>query len=181
MSRVQHWEGRDMGGSSLVCNHFDVSASVLADAKTIEFSLRSDLPPGTLVILSVQRKYLDYHGQPSIWVGHSERFALGDSRDVAGGVYSGFVDTFHSDTIAYNLFRRINTDGNSSTSSLPSNELDLIFTVGLRQQLKVFGKNNAFLSGSKVSKDGNISIVRAVTTLKLPLDSSIVDAISSAT
>jgi hypothetical protein len=154
----------------LICDIFDVRASVIdGENPTIEYLFYTDLPAGTRVILSCQRTYHDMASELSLWTGHSETM---DVMPAVHGSYNGGrgrINVVESDKRGLALFQQINRSNGPGIKSKVSDELTLVFTVGARQRIRDFGKNNNELSGQMVNTAGGIHVVEVQQSIHIPM------------
>ncbi len=72
----------------LCCDLLELRLERVNESK-IRYLLFSDLPPGTLAILSCQRTYRDAKGNEALWIGYNERIEFKPS---INGDYAGCID-----------------------------------------------------------------------------------------
>lgn len=149
----------------LQCNYFEVSAHATAEnSRQIGHRLLTDLPEGTVAIVNVSRYYLDCQGAKCVWTLFGERVSLTKMK----GDFNGFQDVFDIDTgdkRARASFERILSDYSSGIRGELSQEVFVSYTIGLKQRLKAFGKNNCNIEGQYVHDDGVIRIIRGETSV----------------
>jgi hypothetical protein len=154
----------------IMCNLFDVVVKVNNNENpVVVFAIKTDLPVGTQIIYSTDRLYKDAQGEDSLWVGQGERLTV-----IEGGECKGSIDINSSDRLAFEYYRQINL-GSSPTGM--SNELSdtviITFTVGGRQKLREFGRNNINLFGSLVKDCAGVKIVESIHKCVIPINSNL--------
>jgi hypothetical protein len=161
-----------MGGEHvLTCNLFELALALHNDGRTaiLEYLFYTDLPAGTRVILSCERSYTNLRGDKCVWVGHDEA-AL--AKPSIRGDYNGAqgeIDVAASDRRALDRFRQIKNTFSSGITSPVSDTLTVTATVGARQPLKEFGKNNRYLSGRMVYDRGGVNVVEVCKSIVIPI------------
>ena len=137
--------------------------------QVVEYLLYSDLPAGTQVVLSCQRTFYDMAGKLSIWPGWGDTLIIDPSIYGDFNGIRGTIDVGESDAEAFELFKDINRSCGRGIRSRVSDELTIIFTVGARQRLRIFGKNNCNLDGQMVHQHGGINIVEIECKIVVPM------------
>ena len=155
----------------VTCNVFELILTVIGgDRPSVEYSLHTDLPAGTQVILSCERTYEDKRGSLSVWGGYDEMLNLMSSVQNGFSGYRGVIDVVESDKQALDLFRQINRCLTPSGIKSPIGDIFTVrLTVGARQRLREFGKYNAKLSGLMVFDSGGINVIRVSRDFLLPM------------
>jgi len=155
----------------VTCDLFEMNLAVKQKGGKpyLVWSFVTDLPARTQVILSCSRTFLNMRGDTCVWTGHNERLevqpnALGDYNGTAGR-----IDVDDSDQKALDLFNEIHTAFSSGVKTPVSDELTLCLTVGARQRLRAFGRNNSDLSGHMVSRAGDINKVEICKSVVVPM------------
>mgnify|MGYP003635139345 FL=1 len=156
----------------LTCDLFELSLTLKQNASghpVIEFSYYTDLPAGTRVILSCERTYNDMQDEECVWVGYNAVIFVEPAfyGDFNGG--SGQIDVVESDQKALALFNEINSSFSSGVKTPVSDDIRVDLTVGARQRLRAFGKNNCELSGQMVECSGGVNVVRVSESLTIPM------------
>jgi hypothetical protein len=163
----------------IACNLFEVNLSVSGEENPIvDYLFYTDLPAGTQVILSCQRTYLDLRGSLSLWVGYNERLTVVPSVQDGYCGCRGRIDVVASDKKASDLFKQINSNSPPGISTPVSEMFTIVLTVGGRQRLKEFGRNNSELSGNLVSDRGGIKVVEVSREIRIPMKSAFQPTIS---
>jgi hypothetical protein len=151
------------------CNRFDVSVSFAdSEVPTIRYRILTDLPAGTRAIISAYRIYLDYEGNECVWSLFWDDFFFGKAEGDVNGI-EGTIDINTGDKIARKEFEDTLSDYSSGIEGELSNEIIVDATVGLRQRLKIFGKNNCNLLGQCVHDDGTMHLVKSGTSIFYPI------------
>jgi hypothetical protein len=151
------------------CNRFDLSISFIdPEVPIVRYQILTDLPAGTRVIISAYRTYLDYEGNECVWSLFWDDFFFGKSEGDTNGV-EGIIDINAGDKIARREFEDTLSDYSSGIEGELSDEIVVDATVGLRQRLKIFGKNNCNLVGQRVHDDGTMHLVKGGTSIFCPI------------
>ena len=156
----------------VTCNVFELTLSVIGgDRPRVEYSLHTDLPVGTQVIISCDRTFEDKRGSLRVWVGYNETLNLMPSLQNGFSEYRGIIDVVESDKQAFDLFRKIrNSSFPPPGNKTPISDIfTVILTVGARQRLREFGKYNANLSGLMVSEWGVVNVIEVRRDNFLPM------------
>lgn len=155
----------------VTCNLFELRLSILNhDDPIVSYDFRTDMPPGTRVILTCQRTYLDASGSLSLWIGYNEMITLEAPIQDGCCQHHGQIDIDSSDQKAFDLFGRINSGDSPGVSTSISEEVTIVLTVGARQRLREFGRNNADLVGKMVLEDGDIRYVEISESILIPMN-----------
>ena len=108
-------------------------------------------------------------GTKCVWVGHNERIEIQPAiRGDFNGV-TGRVDLVASDRRASLRFERINGEFSSGVKGKVSDQLTVSMTVGARQPMRLFGKNNCNLSGVMVTHTGEVNVVIVEKIILTPM------------
>lgn len=145
----------------VTCEVFRVSIKI--DGDLASFECQTDLPPGTLVIVSADRRYTTAAGEACIWTTFNDRIEV-----QAGVSLNGFAGSFSisaGDRRARQLYNRI---APRPRQRMPD-ELTLTAVAGGRQRLREFGRNNANLMGALVTVQGELHVVQAEATVVTPM------------
>lgn len=140
----------------------------------IHYKLWTDLPAGTLMALSCYRSYLSWRNERAVWVMAEDELivrpnVLGDFNGA-----QGVISVEKADLHAKKEFEQRLKSGFSAGIQTPvGDEVELIFTVGARQRLKAFGKNNRNLAGPLVQEEGGVRFVELRKKVKVPLRSDL--------
>jgi hypothetical protein len=154
----------------ITCDVFELVLNVESDGDLfIEYSFYTDLPAGTRVTLSCQRMFANMRDEECLWVGYNEAKMVEPSvhGDYNGG--SGRIDVIESDKKALALFKQINKGLSAGIKTPIGDDFTVVLTVGARQRLREFGRNNCNLSGQMVSETGGINVVEVSKSIKLPM------------
>lgn len=153
------------------CDVFELSAEVVEKTGklVLTYLFYTDLPPHTRAIVTLRRTFLNSRDEECVWGGFNSAEMLnpGVHGDYAG--LAGEIDIAMSDQIGADRFREINQSFSAGISAPASDRLSLIVTVGARQRLRAFGKNNANLSGVMVVNSGGINVGESVVTVEVPM------------
>ncbi len=152
------------------CSIFDVKIEVVGNPKrVIKWKFFTDLPCGTNVIVSCKRIYQDYDGDDCVWSLENDTYIVEptDSGDLSGAKSKFDVDKADKD--AQKEFNESINQYSSGIKTPVSNEIIIRFSVGGRQKLKAFGKQNKNLVGSMVSESGRVKVVLVESRVELPI------------
>jgi hypothetical protein len=154
-------------GDKIVCNVFSTELHLMQRLLSIVYL--TDLPPETRVIFSCDRYYSDCSGDRKLWpIASGELFVgLGFCNDLNGG--SQQVDIDVGDKAALDYFNSLRSAHFTGISSDPSNDVHVVLTVGARQRLRGFGKNNSGLIGNMVRDSGEIRVIRVESSIYCPM------------
>lgn len=142
----------------ITCDVFDIHAAV--EGRILRWSVSTDLPGGTRLIVDVSRQYTDARCDKCVWSLWNDAVLL---TPTGPGDRNGAIGTLNIDEgDAHGLSRFNKLLGPYSAGILKPVEHDLFLqvTVGARQPMKAFGKNNCNLTGDMVVDSGGINIVR---------------------
>ena len=154
------------------CNFFEIRLLRLVDEfpQSVDFLCQTDLPEGTRLILSCQRRFTNTRGEECLWIGQDEELEISSDGSSDSNGCRGHIDVVNSDRKALDRFKQISSESSAGIASPVSDNLELVITVGARQPLKGFGKHNAFLCGRMVREDGGVKFVRETLNVNLPMD-----------
>jgi len=159
----------------IICDLYQLSAELKGESgrRKISYSLYSDLPAGTRAIISLERFYYNSRGEKCVWTGVGPGF--GDEAFFKPNIYGDFagledeIDVELFDRCALEEFEAIITSLSLGVVCRVSDELQLIISVGARQRIRAFGKNNENLTGGMVAKKGSVNIVEAEISFNAPV------------
>lgn len=151
----------------ITCDVFDLNAVV--DGRTLRWTVRTDLPGGTRIIVSVSRRYVDTRGDECVWSLWGDSVLLtatgpGDCVEAKGA-----LNIDEGDAHGLSRFNELLGPYSSGIVNPVGPEIQVQVTVGARQPMKAFGKNNCNLSGGMVSNSGGINIVREVAVVSVEM------------
>jgi hypothetical protein len=148
------------------CSLFEVV--VKCDERILYIDIKSDLPAGTRVIVSVFRTYRNLANEEELWQLLSEAIFLESlQRELNGFSLSANIDEL--DGKAKEYFKSVIPSCPRGMTSLPSELINIRCSVGARQKLKLFGKMNKKLRGNKVVASGGINLVEGCSNVILPI------------
>lgn len=157
--------------SSVRCDVFELEASVkdLSTNPILCYRFWTDLPAGTIVGLSCSRRYLDLSGDSCLWSMIQDGLLVQPKvyGDFCGG--RGEIDVNSSDAEGRKEFDDLLGEFSSGIASPVGAEVHLVLSVGARQRLRAFGKNNRSLCGAMVFDAGGINCVQVEATLNVPM------------
>ena len=152
------------------CDMFALEVTVERAAHSLlEIRLTTDLPAGALVIVDCARTYETLRERQALWTVFNERFEV---KPRVRGDFNGFtvsVDVDAGDEQASSEFEESLSDFSAGIRAPVSDSVTVTATLGGRQRLRPFGRNNENLSGSEVTTDGGIKIARAVVEVSVPM------------
>lgn len=149
------------------CDLFETTARLVED-NLLQFQVTTDLPPGTRVLVSCERTFVNYLDEHCVWIGFNDFLEIPPGGNGCNRA-AATIDITASDNLASSSFRGI-MKGNAAVIKAPvSDELRLVFTVGARQRLREFGKNNSQLVGKMVKSEGGVAFVSAVVCVHCPM------------
>ena len=155
------------------CNIFDFKLDLKksSNGAKVVYKYWTDLPCGTLVGLCFFRLYKDNADNDCMWTLFEEELTvapkeLGDFNGGHGTLYVERGDRNALEEFEDEAFGEFGTGINGRVSD----EITFVLTVGARQRIKAFGKNNCNLSGSEVFESGGINIVEVEASILLPLE-----------
>src|SRR5688500_8041205 len=152
------------------CDHFSLDVAVeRRESAQLVIQLVTDLPAGTLVNVDCTRVYLTLRDQPALWTLFDERLEI---QPAFHGDFSGLersIDVEAGDAEASAEFEEALGSFSSGIRTKVSDTVTVTATVGARQRLKAFGRNNENLRGSEVSQKGDLKIVQAVVEIDVPM------------
>src|SRR5262249_1094889 len=136
----------------IVCDEFVLIANVRE--RTLEWSVHTDLPGGTRLIVDISRHYNNTRGDLCLWNLWNDAIILWTTGpgDLNGGTGSLNIDDGDAHGLAN--FSELLGPYSSGTVNLVGAEIYVQATIGARQPLKAFGKNNCNLAGNMVSVAG---------------------------
>lgn len=144
------------------CNLFELTVDLVEQDGTplIRYFFFTDLPAGTRVILSCQRTYTNVQGEQCVWVGHDEAVFTKPSVHGSYNGANGQIDVVASDRQAFQRFKQTRSSFSPGIASQVSSVVTVILTVGARQPIEAFGRNNVHLSGRMVRNRGEVNVVK---------------------
>jgi len=107
--------------------------------------------------------------EPCVWLGDGDTLYLQPSIYGDFNGIQGRINVVDSDKGSYSLFKEINRSFGRGITSRVSDEMTIIFTVGAKQRLRIFGKRNCELQGGMVTKHGDINIVNVQKDIFIPM------------
>lgn len=150
------------------CDVFNVTVQ-LRQNDQLHFEFITDLPPGTRVLVTCERSFLNYTGANSVWTGFDDFVEVKPSATEHLNGATGTVDVVSSDQLASSFFKETMKGKASKVTSPVSDDLHLVFTVGARQRLAEFGKNNCELNGRMVVHEGGVPYVSVRASVTCPM------------
>ena len=135
----------------ITCNVFDLQLAV--DGRKLRWQISTDLPGGTRVIVDIRRYYENSEGEQQLWMLWSDSILLTNTGPGDFNGAAGEIDIDEGDARGLVEFNRLLGPYSSGAVKPVGPEVHVQATVGLRQPLKAFGKNNCNLSGDMVSED----------------------------
>lgn len=160
-----------MAGREILCELFEAELSAVNahGRPEIHYKLWTDLPAGTLVALGCYRSYTNWRNERCVWVMVQD--ALTIVPNVLGD-WNGVVDTIDvikGDLEAKKEFEDLLGGSSAGIRTPVEDEIEVVFTVGARQRLKAFGKNNENLVGPLIQKRGPIHYIELAATVNVPM------------
>ncbi len=154
----------------ITCDLFELQLELSdSDNRSLKYMFYCDLPAGTRVVLSCQRTFKNTRGETCLWVGFNTALEIQSNvhGDYNGGV--GVIDVDASDRKAFEQFKQINKGFSGGIQTPVSDNFTVVLTVGARQRLKAFGRNNSSLNGDMVGENGGINVVEVEKSCKIPV------------
>jgi hypothetical protein len=151
----------------ITCDVFDLDASI--DGRTLHWKISTDLPGGTRIIVSVFRLYTNTGGDQCVWILWDDAVLLTPTGSGDCNGASGTLNIDQGDKNALAQFNELLGPYSSGVTSPIGDELRVQATVGGRQPLKAFGKNNCNLSGAMVVEASPVNIVREEVVLEVEM------------
>ena len=142
----------------ITCDLFDLDASVLG--RTLRWSVSTDLPGGTRIIVDVSRRYINTRGDQRIWSLWGDGILLTATGPGSRNGAAGTLNIDEGDAHGLSQFNELLGPYSSGILKPVGPEIYVQVTVGARQPMKAFGKNNCNLAGGMVADSGGINIVR---------------------
>jgi hypothetical protein len=159
-----------MADKELLCEVFEANLHVANPygRPEIHYELWTDLPDGTLVALGCYRNYTNWRNESCVWVMVQDALTVvpnikGDYNGVAG-----VIDVVKGDLEAKEEFEEL-LRGSAGIRTPVGDEIEVIFTVGARQRLKAFGKNNQNLVGRLIQERGPIHFIELKAIVNAPM------------
>lgn len=160
------------GSQGIYCEVFEVEEVRVTHREgrpEIHYKLWTDLPAGTLPGLVCYRSYTNWRNEGCVWtMVEDELTIVPDIRGDYNGVV-GNIDVIKADIKAKKRFEELLSDLSAGIRTPIGDEIEMIFTVGARQRLKAFGKNNANLTGPLVQEAGGVRYIELSTTVNAPM------------
>ena len=154
---------------TVTCDLFTLAVSISPRDRQLRFSLRTDLPCGTIVILDCRRHYEDFDHERCVWTMFSEKLVVDRTSDGDLNGVDGVLDVDEGDRKALRRFGET-TDGFSAGILGPIEEaIEVSAMVGARQRLRIFGANNQALEGASVTRRGPVKVVEAIAEAAIPM------------
>jgi len=154
------------------CDLFEVNITGL-EPDTVDYLVYTDLPAGTRVLVTCQRSFVNLKSERRLWIGYDEALVIQPSIYGDFNGLRGRIDVVQSDRRALERFRNIDASWSSGIGSKVSDEVEIVFTVGARQRLRDYGRNNENLSGQMVSRSGDLKIVESRAAVIVPMHSEL--------
>ena len=142
----------------MTCDVFDLL--VLVEGRTFRWTVSTDLPGGTRIIVDVSRRYNDTRGDECLWTLWNDAVLLTPTGPGDRNGATGTVDIDAGDAQGLSKFSELLGPYSSGIATPIGPAVYVEVTVGARQPMKAFGKNNCNLSGGMVVESGGINIVR---------------------
>jgi len=156
----------------ITCDLFELSLEIeqTPNGPELVYKFWSDLPAGTLAGVSVTRTYRDMDGVECLWTLFDDEVQLtkGVMGDYSGG--AGRVNIAQGDREGSEEFEDMLGDLSYGISTPVGDEITVNVSVGGRQRLRVFGRNNSNLIGQMVAEEGGIMVAEVRGVVILPLD-----------
>lgn len=154
----------------LTCDLFELRLALTGgDCPKVEYLFYTDLPAGPVVIISCYRTYENMRGEKCVWAGYDGKRELIPN---AHGDFSGgkdIVDVYNSDKQGFEFFNALSSSFSAGIKTRVSDEFIVSITLGGRQRLRAFGKNNSGMNGQMVSKAGEINVVQVSANIVVPM------------
>ena len=147
----------------ICCDVFDLHADI--DGRVLHWSVSTDLPGGTRLIVGISREYTDTRGDKCIWSLWENAILLGPTGTGDRNGASGTLDIDEGDAHGLRRFNELLGSYSSGISTPVGDEIRIQAIVGARQPMKAFGKSNCNLAGDMVFDSGGINIVQEQATL----------------
>ena len=153
------------------CDVFEVKVDLEDESGRpyLVWTFHTDLLAGTQVILACERTFSDMLGATCLWTGHNERLEVHPNVHGNYNGANGRIEVYASDKKARELFEEISTGSAPAIKTPVSDEMILSFTVGARQKLRAYGRNNTELRGKMVSANGDINVVVVSKSICIPM------------
>lgn len=141
----------------ITCDVFDLH--VVVEGRTLRWSISTDLPGGTRLGVGVSRRYINTRGDQCLWSLWSEAVLLTATGPGDRNGAMGTLNIDEGDAHGLSQFNELLGPYSSGTMKHVGPEIHVQVTVGARQPMKAFGKNNCNLAGGMVVDSGGINIV----------------------
>lgn len=142
----------------ITCDVFDLDAVV--EGRTLRWTASTDLPGGTRLIVSISRRYTNTRGEECLWSLWGDAVLLTATGPGDRNGATGSLDIDEGDARGLSQFNELLGPYSSGTVQPVGHEIHVQVTVGARQPMKAFGKNNCNFAGGMVADSGGINIVR---------------------
>ncbi len=142
----------------VTCDVFDLHITV--NDRMLGWNLSTDLPGGTRVMVDVFRRFTNTRGDPCVWSLWSDAILLTPTGPGDRNGASGNLNIDSGDAHGLSRFNALLGPYSSGILKPVDAEVHVQVTVGARQPMKAFGKNNCNLTGGMVVESGGINIVR---------------------
>lgn len=154
------------------CDIFELRLSC-GNGATIDYLLWTDLPAGTRVMVTCKRSFINLRNETRVWMGYNDALEVKPSVHGDFNGLKGTIDIRESDQIASSMFDSIQSAHSAGIQSKVSDEVVVVMSVGGRQRLRAFGKNNESLSGQMVDESASPRVVRVSKSLVIPMDNDL--------
>jgi hypothetical protein len=142
----------------ITCDVFDLDAVV--EGRTLRWSVSTDLPGGTRLIVDISRRYTNTRGDECLWTLWGDAVLLTPTVRGDRNGASGTLNVDDGDARGLLQFNKLLGPYSSGTVRPVGTDIHVQVTVGARQPMKAYGKNNSNLAGGMVAESGGINIVR---------------------
>src|SRR5687768_13720060 len=142
----------------ITCDIFDLNAVV--EGRTLRWSVSTDLPGGTRLIVDISRRYTNTRGDSCLWSLWGDAVLLTATGPGDRNGATGILNIDEGDAHGLARFNELLGPYSSGTVNPVRPEIHVQVTVGARQPMKAFGKNNCNLAGGMVADSGGINVVR---------------------
>ncbi len=152
------------------CDYFELVLHLgeRNERRTLRYSYRTDLPAGTLAIVTCSRRYQDREGNDQLWLMASERVSVEPTADgdLNGG--DGTIDIDVGDAAGRVRFDQLGGFSKGIRGEV-SDQVCLELIVGGRQRLEAFGAGNRNLRGAMVTEESPVHVVEVSDAVIAPI------------
>jgi len=142
----------------ITCDAFDLD--LVVEGRTLRWTVSTDLPGGTRLIVDVSRRFINTRGDKCLWSLWNDAVLLIATGPGDRNVATGTLNVDEGDAHGLSQFNELLGPYSSGVAKPVGPEIYVEVTVGARQPMKAFGKNNCNLVGGMVAVSGGINIVR---------------------